>query len=189
MNWLTPSFGSKSGAQAPWPLGTPPWVSSLLLPQCVSPLTLRHRDALGRPPVEPSPNQLGAARTLPRRRRPDVGSSRCLRAELCPVRLRRHVSDNAEFGRSTPPQALVDQLLRHFSVITSTELGPDDDYFELGLVNSLRALEIVAYLEHTFGFEVDIEDLDLDNFRTVNRAAAFVDRKQHALPARRASGE
>ncbi|MFE3444635.1 acyl carrier protein [Nocardia sp. NPDC059180] len=91
------------------------------------------------------------------------------------------MSENAEFDDSAAPRALVDQLLRHFSVITSAELGPDDDYFELGLVNSLRALEIVAYLERTFGFEVDIEDLDLDNFRTVNRAAAFVDRKRGAL--------
>ncbi|WP_280233185.1 acyl carrier protein [Nocardia cyriacigeorgica] len=93
------------------------------------------------------------------------------------------MSDSAEFDRTTPPQALVDQLLRHFSVITSAELGPDDDYFELGLVNSLRALEIVAYLERTFGFEVDIDDLDLDNFRTVNRAASFVHRKR-GVPAR-----
>ncbi|MEU2257053.1 acyl carrier protein [Nocardia xishanensis] len=78
----------------------------------------------------------------------------------------------------TPPHPeLVERLVRHFSVVTATELGPDDDYFGMGLVNSLRALEIVAYLERTFGFEIDIEDLDLDNFRTARRAAAFVTRK------------
>ncbi|MEV6278230.1 acyl carrier protein [Nocardia sp. NPDC051832] len=73
---------------------------------------------------------------------------------------------------------LVRQLLRDFSVITGAQFGPDDDYFALGLVNSLRALELVAYLERTFGFEVEIDDLDLDNFRTVHRAADFVTRKR-----------
>ncbi|MCC3331981.1 acyl carrier protein [Nocardia abscessus] len=78
----------------------------------------------------------------------------------------------------TPPDAkLVERLVRHFSVVTATQLAPDDDYFAMGLVNSLRALELVAYLERTFDFEIDIEDLDLDNFRTARRAAAFVTRK------------
>ncbi|MEU0504624.1 acyl carrier protein [Nocardia sp. NPDC005998] len=76
-----------------------------------------------------------------------------------------------------PHPELVERLVQHFSVVTATRLGPDDDYFVMGLVNSLRALEIVAYLERTFDFEIDIDDLDLDNFRTARRAAAFVTRK------------
>ncbi|MFE6858375.1 acyl carrier protein [Nocardia sp. NPDC057668] len=84
---------------------------------------------------------------------------------------------DSEFGAVVPAPELVERLRRHFSTITGSELGPDDDYFALGLVNSLRAMEIVAYLERTFEFEVDIEDLDLANFRTVHRAAAFIARK------------
>ncbi|MEV0293661.1 acyl carrier protein [Nocardia sp. NPDC050710] len=80
--------------------------------------------------------------------------------------------------QGTPPHPeLVERLVRHFSVVTATQLEPDDDYFGMGLVNSLRALEIVAYLERTFDFEIDMDDLDLDNFRTARRAAAFVTRK------------
>jgi acyl carrier protein len=58
--------------------------------------------------------------------------------------------------------------------------GPDEDYFALGLVNSLLALELVAHVERRFGIEVDVEDLDLDHFRTMNRVTAFVRRKRSA---------
>lgn len=71
-------------------------------------------------------------------------------------------------------------MLDYFSSITATTLRPDDDIFELGLVNSLRALEIVAHVERTFGLEVDVEDLELDNFRTAARVAAFVTKKREA---------
>lgn len=61
--------------------------------------------------------------------------------------------------------------------MTGTEVRPEDDIFALGLVNSLRALEIVAYVERTFALTVEVEDLDLDNFRTAGRLAGFVTRK------------
>jgi methoxymalonate biosynthesis acyl carrier protein len=56
--------------------------------------------------------------------------------------------------------------------------GPDEDYFALGLVNSLLALELVAHVERRFAIAVEVEDLDLDNFRTLNRVTAFVCRKR-----------
>lgn len=56
--------------------------------------------------------------------------------------------------------------------------GPDEDYFALGLVNSLLALELVAHVERRYDIEVGVEDLDLDNFRTMNRVAEFVRRKR-----------
>ncbi|WP_410667667.1 acyl carrier protein [Amycolatopsis sp. cmx-4-68] len=60
--------------------------------------------------------------------------------------------------------------------------GPDEDYFALGLVNSLLALELVAHVERRFGIEVGVADLDLDNFRTMNRVTDFVRRKRSAGP-------
>ncbi|TGA92970.1 acyl carrier protein [Streptomyces sp. MZ04] len=60
------------------------------------------------------------------------------------------------------------------------QVGPDDDYFALGLVNSLFALELVTFVERRFGLEVGVEDLDLDHFRTVGRLTDFVLRKTAA---------
>ncbi|AXB43306.1 acyl carrier protein [Amycolatopsis albispora] len=55
-----------------------------------------------------------------------------------------------------------------------TTVGDDEDYFELGLVNSLFAIELIAFVERGYAFTVEVDDLDRDNFRTVSRLAAFV---------------
>ncbi|MFE3002123.1 acyl carrier protein [Nocardia sp. NPDC059246] len=73
---------------------------------------------------------------------------------------------------------LTQELLAYFGSMAEIELAPEDDIFALGLVNSLRALEIVVHVESTYGISVDVDDLELDNFRSAARAAAFVVRKQ-----------
>lgn len=52
--------------------------------------------------------------------------------------------------------------------------GIHDDYFTLGLANSLFALELVTFVERNFSITVEVADLDLDNFRTIARTAEFV---------------
>jgi acyl carrier protein len=61
--------------------------------------------------------------------------------------------------------------------------APDDDLFARGTVTSLFALQLIAFVEHTFDIEVEPEDLDFANFRTVNAVTAFVDGKR-AAPSR-----
>jgi methoxymalonate biosynthesis acyl carrier protein len=61
------------------------------------------------------------------------------------------------------------------------DLKNDDDIFALGFTNSLFAMQLVAFVEQEFGIEIDSDDLDLDNFRTVNAIAALVDRKLAAV--------
>ncbi|QLY28170.1 acyl carrier protein [Nocardia huaxiensis] len=73
---------------------------------------------------------------------------------------------------------LTKELLTYFGSMAEIELSPDDDIFALGLVNSLRALEIVVHIENTYGIAVEVDDLELDNFRSAARAAAFVERKR-----------
>ncbi|ARU63610.1 D-alanyl carrier protein [Tumebacillus avium] len=65
-------------------------------------------------------------------------------------------------------------LSRHFK---SQELKDDDDIFALGFVNSLFAMQMVMFVEGEFGIRVENEDLDLDNFRTVDAIAALVEKK------------
>ncbi|HWM35609.1 MAG TPA: phosphopantetheine-binding protein [Streptomyces sp.] len=68
-------------------------------------------------------------------------------------------------------------------------VGPDDDYFALGLADSLFALELVTFVESRFSLTVEVEDLDLDSFRTANRITRFVQRKTGALEFTEASPE
>ncbi|MGO4287985.1 acyl carrier protein [Chitinophaga sp. RAB17] len=55
-----------------------------------------------------------------------------------------------------------------------------DDVFTLGLT-SLFALELVVFLEKTFDITVENEDLDLQNFNTVNHLEAFILKKKGQL--------
>ena len=62
------------------------------------------------------------------------------------------------------------------------DLVDDDNLFESGIVNSLFAVELMTFLEKTFGIQVTTDDLEIANFQSIAAAAAFVARKQ-ALPA------
>jgi acyl carrier protein len=56
------------------------------------------------------------------------------------------------------------------------ELSAAEDIFALGFVNSLFAMELVLFIENTFGFTIASTELILDNFRTADSMAALVAR-------------
>jgi methoxymalonate biosynthesis acyl carrier protein len=60
------------------------------------------------------------------------------------------------------------------------ELTDDEDIFASGFVNSMFAMQLVQFVETTFGITVESEDLEIDNFRTLDAIAALVERKQGA---------
>ena len=57
------------------------------------------------------------------------------------------------------------------------ELEDDENLFESGIVNSLFAVQLMTYIEKTFAIEVEMDDLDIANFKSLNAATAFVLRK------------
>lgn len=57
------------------------------------------------------------------------------------------------------------------------ELKDDEDIFALGFVNSLLAIQLVAFVEKEFGIEVGDEDLDIANFRSIDKIDELVGRK------------
>lgn len=61
--------------------------------------------------------------------------------------------------------------------------GVAEDVFARGYVNSLFALQLVTFVESQYDLTITPEDLDLDNFRTIERIAAFVVRKQGVAAA------
>ncbi len=77
-------------------------------------------------------------------------------------------------------------FLRRF--FRARELADDEDIFALGFVNSLLALQLVDFLEKEFGITVEDEDLDLDNFRTLESMDALIERKTAPAEARTAAG-
>jgi methoxymalonate biosynthesis acyl carrier protein len=63
------------------------------------------------------------------------------------------------------------------------DLQNHEDIFALGFVNSLFAMQLVLFVEKTFRITIDNEDLELDNFRTINALATMVQRKKVAPAA------
>jgi methoxymalonate biosynthesis acyl carrier protein len=61
------------------------------------------------------------------------------------------------------------------------EIDPDQDVFSLGYVNSLFAMELVMFIEKTFGISVPNEELRIDNFRTVTAMTELVGRTRPAV--------
>ncbi|MFD3268957.1 acyl carrier protein [Paenibacillus dendritiformis] len=57
------------------------------------------------------------------------------------------------------------------------ELQDDEDIFSLGFVNSLFAMQLVMFLEKEFHIRVDNKDLDINNFRSINKIVELIERK------------
>lgn len=53
----------------------------------------------------------------------------------------------------------------------------DDHLFEKGYVSSLLAMELVVFVETEFSIQIGNEDLNLDNFKSVNAICRLIDRK------------
>jgi len=58
--------------------------------------------------------------------------------------------------------------------ISIGDLDDDDDLFESGIVNSLFAVQLMTFIEQTFAIEVAMDDLDMENFKSLNTTTAFV---------------
>ncbi len=54
------------------------------------------------------------------------------------------------------------------------QLEDGEDIFALGFVNSLLAIQLVNFVEKEFRITVEDDDLNLDNFRTIDAIDALV---------------
>jgi acyl carrier protein len=57
------------------------------------------------------------------------------------------------------------------------DIAPGDDIFALGFGNSLFAMQLVAFVEKEFNIGIESDDLEMDNFRSIQAIARLVDRK------------
>jgi acyl carrier protein len=80
---------------------------------------------------------------------------------------------------SAPDQDGIKETVRRFilSSITITDLDDDADLFDSGIVNSLFAVQLMTFVEKTFGIDVGMDDLDMANFKSLNATTAFVLKK------------
>jgi acyl carrier protein len=52
--------------------------------------------------------------------------------------------------------------------------SPETDLFETGVLDSLGFVELMLHLEKEFGVKITLEQVEIDNFRSVDRIAPFL---------------
>jgi len=60
--------------------------------------------------------------------------------------------------------------------------NPETDLLDSGLLDSMLFVELLLNLEDEFGFQVAMESLDMENFRSISRIAEMVGGAKPRLP-------
>ena len=66
--------------------------------------------------------------------------------------------------------------------------APEDDLLATGLLDSLSLIQLLTNLEEHFGIRVPLEDLQIDDIRSINSLARLVDRQSVHASVERATG-
>ena len=75
----------------------------------------------------------------------------------------------------TDASGLVERIAALFSSNLNLDVpSMDTDLFETGILDSLAFVDLLLALERTLGVTTGVEDLEVDNFRSIARIAEFV---------------
>jgi acyl carrier protein len=69
-------------------------------------------------------------------------------------------------------------IIDNFLFEDSGTLSDDTQFLESGIMDSTGVLELVTFIEESFGVQVADEDLIPENLDSIARVAAFVERKR-----------
>jgi methoxymalonate biosynthesis acyl carrier protein len=95
--------------------------------------------------------------------------------EECPV------SNTAYAGKLTE-EATRTALTDFLELRTKRVWGPTTDLFASGAVTSIFAMELVVHVEQTFGVTIEGDELNMENFRTVDAMVAMIFRLRAGAP-------
>jgi acyl carrier protein len=76
----------------------------------------------------------------------------------------------------------IEQLRNFISEITFTDIDKikeDTLIFEEGIFDSLGFLSLISFLDEEFGVEVENDELNEENFESINAIVAFIAKKKN----------
>lgn len=76
-------------------------------------------------------------------------------------------------------------VIQNYLMGRDTGLTDDDSFLDSGIIDSTGVLELVAYLEESYGFKVDNEELTTDNLDSISKVSVYV-RSKLAMTEREA---
>ena len=81
----------------------------------------------------------------------------------------------------TDDHAIIGRLGTLFTTCFHIEVpSPDTDLLESGILDSLQFVELLVQLEQNFNLRIKIDDIDLEDLRTLARIARLVDANREA---------
>jgi acyl carrier protein len=82
-----------------------------------------------------------------------------------------------EDGMQGTPECVIADFIRDNFVFDGTAVDPEASFLESGLIDSTGILELVLFVEETFGITVADDEVIPEHFDSVRRLAAYVRRK------------
>jgi acyl carrier protein len=70
------------------------------------------------------------------------------------------------------------QLIHYFKDFADVEITPDTPLLESGVVDSMGVMTLVAFIESEYSLVLDMDDLTIENFATVNDIKNFINGKK-----------
>ena len=80
------------------------------------------------------------------------------------------------------PQQIRTFVFHNFPGAKKRAVNDDSPLLESGIIDSLGMLDVVAFLEQTFGIKVEDEELVPDNFASIKALTDFVMNKKMLTP-------
>jgi acyl carrier protein len=80
-------------------------------------------------------------------------------------------------------------IYENFIVDEENQLSEEDSLLEKGIIDSTGVLELVAYIEETYGFKVRDEELIPENLDSIKNISQFIQGKIDAAEEKGVLGE
>lgn len=74
-------------------------------------------------------------------------------------------------------------VIKNFLFGDGASLQDDKSFLDTGIIDSTGMLELIMFLEQTYGITIDPEEMVPENLDSVDRVAAFAAKKQAARTA------
>lgn len=79
-------------------------------------------------------------------------------------------------------------IVRHLSALFRDKLfievpAPDTDLIDSGLLDSLQLVQLLLHVEQDLGHRIPLDEIDLDDLRSLERLAGVIASRQEFTPA------
>jgi acyl carrier protein len=75
-------------------------------------------------------------------------------------------------------EQIIDFIKKNFLFDEESKIGMDESLFTSGTIDSTGVMEVMAFVEQTYNFNIEDSELIAQNFETVRRITEFVHPRQ-----------